>query len=40
MIEFQAAIVGAAAVSLLFLLLAVFRLRTMDVLDPTAACVC
>ena len=30
-IEFQAAIVGAAAVSLLFLLLAVFRLRTMDV---------
>ncbi len=30
-IEFQAAIVGAAAVSLVFLLLAVFRLRTMDV---------
>lgn len=30
-IEFPAAIVGAAAVSLLFLLLAVFRLRTMDV---------
>ena len=30
-IEFPAAIVGAVAVSLVFLLLAVFRLRTMDV---------
>ncbi len=30
-IEFPAAIVGAAAVSLVFLLLAIFRLRTMDV---------
>ena len=30
-IEFPAAIVGAAAVSLLFLLLSIFRLRTMDV---------
>ena len=30
-IEFPAAIVGAAAVSLVFLLLSIFRLRTMDV---------
>ena len=30
-IEFPAAIVGAVAVSLVFLLLAIFRLRTMDV---------